>query len=45
VLENDVVVKRDFWLTIHQDLMRLREVVSFLTKLIEDNRAVLLGEV
>ena len=48
VLENDVVVKRDFWLTVHQDLLhlvRVREVMSFLTKLIEDDRAFLLGEV
>jgi len=48
VLEDDIVVKRDIWLTVHQDLLhlvRVRGVMSFLTKLIEDDRAFLLGEV
>ena len=27
VLENDVVVKRDFWLTVHQDLLHLVKVL------------------
>ncbi len=47
VLERQVVVKRDFWLTVHQDLLhlvRVREVMAFLTKLIEDDRTFLLGD-
>lgn len=47
VLGDTVVVKRDFWLAVHQDLLhlvRVREVMSFLTKLIEGDRAYLLGE-
>lgn len=47
VLEDTVVVKRDFWLAVHQDLLhlvRVREVMSFLTGLIENDRAFLLGE-
>jgi len=47
VLEKSAVVKRDFWLAVHQDLLhlvRVREVTSFLTRLIEQDRAYLLGE-
>ena len=47
VLDSQVVVKRDFWLTVHQDLLhlvRVREVMAFLTKLIESDRTFLLGE-
>ncbi|MEQ8516737.1 MAG: LysR family transcriptional regulator, partial [Chromatocurvus sp.] len=47
VLADTVVVKRDFWLAVHQDLLhlvRVREVMSFLTGLIENDRAFLLGE-
>ena len=47
VLEDQVVVKRDFWLTVHADLVhlaRVREVMAFLTKIISDDRAFLLGE-
>lgn len=47
VLGDAIVVKRDFWLAVHQDqlhLLRVREVVSFLTQLIEDERAFLLGQ-
>lgn len=48
VLENTVVVKRDFWMAAHQDLLhlvRVREVMSYLTKLIEQDSAFLLGKV
>lgn len=47
VLDKTVVVKRDFWLAVHQDLLhlvRVRKVMTFLTKLIENDRAFLLGE-
>ncbi len=47
VLEDEVVVKRDFWLTVHQDLLhlvRVREVMAYLTRLIEEDRTFLLGE-
>ena len=47
VLGDRVVVKRDFWLTVHQDLLhlvRVRQVLAFLTKLIEEDREFLLGE-
>lgn len=46
VLEKTVAVKRDFWLAVHQDLLhlvRVREVMSFLTRLIEQDRDFLLG--
>lgn len=46
VLEHQAVVKRDFWLTVHADLLhlaRVREVMAFLTKLIDDDREFLLG--
>lgn len=47
VLEKSAVVKRDFWLAVHQDLLhlvRVREATSFLTRLIEKDRAYLLGK-
>lgn len=47
VLADRVVVKRDFWLTVHQDLLhllRVRQVLAFLTKLIENDRDFLMGE-
>lgn len=47
VLGDRVVVKRDFWLTVHQDLLhlvRVRQVLAYLTKLIEADRNFLLGE-
>ena len=47
VLPNRVVVKRDFWLTVHQDLLhlaRVREVMTFLKSMIEEDRDFLLGE-
>lgn len=46
VLEDTVVVKRDFWLAVHQDLLhlvRVREVMAFLTRLIDEDRDFLLG--
>lgn len=46
VLEDTVVVKRDFWLAVHQDLLhlvRVREVMSYLTRLIDEDRNFLLG--
>lgn len=46
VLEDTVVVKRDFWLAVHEDLLhlvRVREVMAFLTRLIEQDRDFLLG--
>lgn len=47
VLADEVVVKRDFWLAVHNDLLhlvRVREVMSFLTDLIEREKAFLLGD-
>lgn len=46
VMADRIVVKRDFWLTVHADLLhltRVREVMAFLTKLIDDDRTFLLG--
>ena len=47
VLPNQVVVKRDFWLSLHHDLehiARVRQVVRFLKDLISDNAGCLTGE-
>ncbi|MDH3579591.1 MAG: LysR family transcriptional regulator [Hyphomicrobiales bacterium] len=47
VLDDTVVVKRDFWLAVHEDLLhlvRVREVMSYLTTLIENDRKFLLGK-
>jgi len=47
VLPKQIVVKRDFWLSVHNDfehIARVRQVVQFLKDLISDNAAYLTGE-
>lgn len=47
VLGERVVVRRDFWIAVHQDLLhlvRVRQVLAFLTKLIESDREFLQGK-
>ena len=47
VLPNQVIVKRDFWLSAHNDIehiARVRQVVQFLKNLISDNAVYLTGE-
>lgn len=47
ILGESVVVKRDFWLAVHEDLLhlaRVRQAISFLSNLIESERDFLIGE-
>lgn len=46
VLRNDVEIKREFWLVVHEDLRhvaRVEAVCDFLTQLLKQNQALLMG--